>query len=76
MENGPELFIPLKGGETIIPRPSYISEFDKNHYWDRGARAAYDNILNYLNTLEDRLVDKSKIYKAVFEMNPPIRMAR
>ncbi len=76
MERGPELFIPLKGCETIIPHPSHISEFDKNHYWDRGARAAYDDILNYLNTLEDKMVDKSKIYKAVFSMKPPKRMAR
>lgn len=33
--------------------------------WD-----AYNRVLNFLNTLEDNLVDKKKIYKAVSDMRP------
>lgn len=31
---------------------------------------AYNNVLNFLNTLEDSVVKKSVIYRAVMDMRP------
>jgi hypothetical protein len=33
--------------------------------WD-----AFNKVLNYINTLEDRMIKKSKIYAAVMDMRP------
>lgn len=37
---------------------------------ERGQWAAFDRVLAYLNTLEDKKVDKAEIYKAVMAMRP------
>jgi hypothetical protein len=38
--------------------------------YDSGAFAAFNHVLNYLNTIDSNTVDKTKIYKAVFDMRP------
>jgi hypothetical protein len=38
--------------------------------FERGQWRALNDVLGYLNTLEDKMVDKTEIYKAVMAMKP------
>jgi len=38
----------------------------------RGQWRALNDVLGYLNTLEDRIVDKATIYRAVADMRPSV----
>lgn len=39
--------------------------------YESGAWAAFDMVLDYLNTLDDKTVAKKDIYHAVYKMKPP-----
>lgn len=40
------------------------------HEYRRGQWAAYNEVLNWLNTLEEQKIDKKEIYKVVSAMRP------
>ena len=42
--------------------------------YNSGAMAAFNMVLDYLNTMEDKIVAKSIIYQAVHGMRPPLQM--
>lgn len=44
--------------------------------FDRGAWAAFNEVLFYLNTLNDATPSKTVLYKQIFEMRPSLLYAQ
>lgn len=49
------------------------SEYELDITYASGARAAFEMVLNFINTLEDKHIHKKEIYHAVYDMKPPKR---
>lgn len=56
-------------------RTSKLGNYYSGRNWDRfdiGAFEAWTHVLNLLNTCEDKMIDKSKLYSIIMKLRPEV----